>query len=140
MKIFGTLYFKLGGGLGNQIFQYAAVQYCADQQKVQPIFDIGGLDSAHHGQKSLITNLNFAGNFSSPYLIRKFWRILLKVSRNRILVRTRLGIYLASATGYEKIEKLGPRKIKYLESMQRRKYACILEVYALKLTGSLPLT
>jgi hypothetical protein len=115
MKKVRKIYFKLGGGLGNQIFQYAAVKSIANRQGSQPIFDIRGLENAHHGQKSLITNLDFPENFSSSYVRMLFWRILLRITKNRINTRQKIGIYVASTLGYEDLGDLDLHRFRYLE-------------------------
>ena len=109
------LYFKLGGGLGNQILQYAGARCLSEQQGSEAFFDITGLDNSHHGQKSLIINLDLQGIFSTSFVRRKFWKLLLRFSKNRPEIRKFIGIHVAKTLGYEDFENFPSSRVRYLE-------------------------
>ena len=110
-----TIYLRLGGGLGNQIFQYMAGLYVAEIHGAKAVFDLAGVEASHHGPKSSITNIAFPNLEPSSGWVRTSWKIKLRVAGNRKFLVNFLKICRMDKLGYEDFTMYSNGSIRLLE-------------------------
>ena len=129
-----TVRFELVGGLGNQLFQWAAANYYAQKTKNRTILDLTYCSNRFSAHKSSITELEFNTAFSLPIEVSTNpiavyggeWL----ASRSRYINKTRNLIqdrYVVRTTGFiENLEYKNPKSFrgyfqtyKYLENLSK---------------------
>ena len=110
-----TIYLRLGGGLGNQIFQYIAGVYLAEIHGAEAVFDLAGVEDSHHGPKSSITNLAFPHLKPSSGWVRTSWKFKLRLAGNRKFLTNFLKICRMEKLGYEDFAIYPKGSIRLLE-------------------------
>jgi hypothetical protein len=109
------VYLRLGGGLGNQIFQYIAGLYVAEIQGAEAVFELAGTDSSFHGPKSSIRNLDLPRLKPSNVLLRTYWKFKLRIAGNRSFLLRYLRICRMENLGYIDFDNFAKGSIRLLE-------------------------
>jgi hypothetical protein len=110
-----TIYLRLGGGLGNQIFQYMAGLYVSKIHGAQAVFELVGTEASFHGPKSSIKNLNLPGLNPSNVWIRSYWKFKLRLAGNRAFLIRYLKICRMESLGFVDFVNYPKDSIRLLE-------------------------
>jgi hypothetical protein len=110
-----TVYLRLGGGLGNQIFQYMAGLYVSEIHGVQAVFELVGTESSFHGPKSSIRNLDLPGLNPGNARLRTYWRFKLRLAGNRSFLIRYLKICRIENLGFVDFVNYAKDSIRLLE-------------------------
>jgi hypothetical protein len=110
-----SVYLRLGGGLGNQLFQYMAGLYVSEIHGAQVVFELAGTESSFHGPKSSIRNLDLPGLDPSNARLRTYWKFKLRLAGNRSFLIKYLKICRMEDLGFVDFVNYSKGSIRLLE-------------------------
>ena len=127
------VYLRVGGGLGNQLHQYAAALYYSEITSRKLIIDVRGLRELSHGNGSSILFFRLPGQFVDSFFVSSVAKLWRRLSGSRHFARMNLGVYVAKGLGYQAGILQSAKRISYLEGF----FHTYVYFYALKEKGIL---